>query len=164
MDNGSGSIPSPQPPGKTASFRRRRFWLVCAAAALLVGVAVVLPYFLRKRLAVENLGRVRVGMTHPEVAELLGGPPGDYGMRGGAVPTAAAIHDLTGASQRSGRVWTGDDVTILVWFDNGKVCEAPNLSSNPASPMDRVGYPLTFWMWGIGKNNWGGPYPQQFGG
>jgi hypothetical protein len=129
-----------------------------------VAVAVVPPYLLRKRLRAENAGKVRVGMTQADVEELLGGPPGDYGMHGGLVATSASISDRSGAVRRTGRVWTGDDVSILVWFADGKVYEAPNHSPSPAGLTDRLGYPVSFWVWGIGKNNWGGPYPQEAGG
>jgi hypothetical protein len=130
----------------------------------MVAAAVGLPLALRTRLRVENLGKVRVGMTQAEVEDLLGGPPGNYGMSGGSVETSASISDRTGTVLRMGRIWRGDGVTILVWFADGKVCEVPNRSPAPAGLTDWIEYPLAFWIWGFGKNNWGGPHPHPSGG
>ncbi len=99
--------------------RRRWLWVLVFAAAcgaaLLIFVSMTL---LRARFHPENIARLQVGMTQAEVEELLGGPPGDYGVwrTFGTHTMSMDVSTIVPAGSREA-VWCDDDHFIRVYFD-----------------------------------------------
>lgn len=88
------------------------FLMVMVLALVLVVGAWCLSY---KRLKVENYDLIQPGMSQREVEELLGGPPGKYGLR--VVP--GSIDVVGGVRIMHGLGWARRETyQILYWYDN----------------------------------------------
>ena len=104
---------------------RKKRWLALyvGGPALLGTLAAIGNSWMAKptpAVSIENAERIRLGMTLNEVAEILGGPPGDYGP-GEAIPFESNLRgdrDYLGAE----RTWLVGNQGIAVNFDRkGKV-------------------------------------------
>ncbi|HMP02931.1 MAG TPA: hypothetical protein PKD86_09870 [Gemmatales bacterium] len=89
-------------------------WLIylgCGLLAVLAFLAVSLLLaspWLPSSLKVENFSKLEPGMSQAEVAQLLGGGPGDYGFHQGGV-----------VSEVQDKEWLpGPELHVLTWFDD----------------------------------------------
>src|SRR5262245_9018847 len=141
MDNNSSGVPSPKPAIDPSALRRRRLHLVIVALVLLVP-----PYVFRKRLKVENVQKIQLGMTQSEVEKLLGGPPGLHGLHGDAIPMFVFPAPPPGATCP---FWIGEEVKIDVCFIDDKVCSVPPIRTISAPLNDKIIFwtlcPIKFW-------------------
>jgi hypothetical protein len=128
-----------------ALWKRPRFLLLLLLLALLV----IPPYAYRRRLKVENAAAIEIGMSRADVEALLGGPPGMYGLHGGFAPTFQSLGTSGAPAAKYAWFWTGEEVSIGVWFSANEVCEAPTTTPMPATLVGRTLYwtlyPLAFW-------------------
>ncbi len=101
--------------GLKVRIRRRLFLLVFT---LFLSVTVIFLYTVqRRRVIIENLDLIQVGMSSTEVENFLGQPPGDYGP-GKTLPLPRS--GLLAADKEE--VWHQDKVSIFVGYDeNGHV-------------------------------------------
>jgi hypothetical protein len=119
--------------------RRRKLLVVLAGAAVVVTAgAVVLWLFHQDGLAVENLNRVREGMSLAEVVAILG-PPGDYSSADTfytKAPEPAWQSPIWGKPREHGTSiegWLGDRAKVALNFDG-----SGRLVSGAYVPMRKV--------------------------
>jgi hypothetical protein len=97
-------------------FRRALLLLALVFIVTVAGnSAAVYSMQLAHRITAESIGKIRSGITLPEVEELLGAPPRNYS-RG----MAQAIIPYSGEAPwraHPARNWVADDVSLLVYFD-----------------------------------------------
>jgi hypothetical protein len=94
-------------------------WLVLLVLGLLVVLLLAALFRPSRRLRVEGFAQVREGMTAPEVEALLGGPPGDYGVKwgGSSMMTLEGFLHPPGAEER---VWFDDNHRFEIYFDEDR--------------------------------------------
>jgi hypothetical protein len=97
--------------------KSRRWILWVGLAATLALVVVAVAWRASHRLRLENVARIQVGMTLQEVEDLLGGPPGDYGMWrfGAGEMTQEGVLAPPGSTEL---VWFDDDNRLEIFVDN----------------------------------------------
>jgi hypothetical protein len=117
------------PPAQTR--RWRRFGLVAGGAlALAAGLFAFWLGTPGSKLRPQNLAAVRPGMTRQQVADLLGGPPGDFGsFPDGPVDSGdGSVRQLFAeptARPVTAENWVDDRASITVFFDDeGRVVAA----------------------------------------
>jgi hypothetical protein len=92
--------------------------LLACPCLLIVGVLLVLPP--RHRINRDSFERIRDGMTEKEVESILGRPAGDYSS--GCTFVFDAYHGPPDKwVWRQPKRWTGDNGSISIYFDDGKV-------------------------------------------
>jgi hypothetical protein len=112
--------------------RRMLLMLVVLLTVAVIGVSLI-AYWSRPAHSItsENIARIRTGMTLREVADLLGGPPGNHsrGMVRGGVPLLALENAIL--SDRTD--WIGDETSVLVLFSpEGLVTHHIQLDVHPS--------------------------------
>jgi hypothetical protein len=133
--------------------------LLAVVAVLLVLVGILLTLLLPRpsKVTRANFERIEVGMSKPEVEEILGGPPGDY--RDRPTYTHARVDFLLGlvgafAPGREERGWHGNQGVIEVTFDGpGVVAEKQFTEETPAGWAETLRWRLNRrWerLWGRG--------------
>jgi hypothetical protein len=103
---------------------RCRLWisvsiLAVVAVGLFVGGWLMLP---KPRINEESFGRIKIGMTQAQVEEIIGAPPGDYGV------SKCELDVWHSDSMRlpawTCKQWLGQHDAITVWLDaEGKVAD-----------------------------------------
>jgi hypothetical protein len=115
--------------------RRKRLWLA------LVGVlgGVVLALWLASkghRICEESVDKIQLGMTPPEVEQILGCPPGDYSSSellvkfGDYIPLEIVRGITRALSEEMHRIelWAGDSGVVLIHFDKDNRVNAKSFS------------------------------------
>jgi hypothetical protein len=95
-------------------------WVGLAAVLALLVVVAVSVQALLPRLRHENFARIQVGMSLQEVEDLLGGPPGEYGLWGLVEPLTDGMMSQEGVAVPPGStelVWFDASDRFEVWFD-----------------------------------------------
>jgi hypothetical protein len=119
-----------------ASTRGRTSLFTGASAAILVAFLVIAYYGFApsSRLKAGNFSRIRPGMTRAEVANLLGGLPGDFGRNAGGeveVGDGSVIQSFftPGAGGVSRGIWQDDENHFTIFFDTrGTVVAASKMN------------------------------------
>ena len=113
-----------------------------------MAIIVIPPHVFRKRVKTENLERIRLGMTKPEVEHLLG---------------KSVVMEGYPSSQAGGRIvysyWEDGKDVLVVFFENNRVCGGPmkfdewtgaRVRGEGDSLIDRILdfilYPVQFWL------------------
>jgi hypothetical protein len=90
------------------------FPVMLAVAAIITAVVLFITSPRRPLASQADCDRVEVGMTHDQVEQVLGGPPGDY-RTGIAIPHSLSMYAAWDK-------WLGDGGTIVVDYDaDGRV-------------------------------------------
>jgi hypothetical protein len=100
-----------------ARMQRRYNWMIGVAfVAGVIILSLTIVFLLHRRFHPENQGAIRPGMTLQQVEDLLGGPPGDYGLFwfGSGMMTQEGVIAPPGSTEM---VWFNDDQRIEVHFD-----------------------------------------------
>jgi hypothetical protein len=121
---------------------RRRRLLVGAGTLALLGLAVLpvfwLPVLQRHRVNRESFKYVRAGMTEQELGAILGGPAGNYTT--GPVHLYSVKQILDPPSGAICKEWHGDDGSLTVWLNEGRVVLVHVIPGFPTGerPWDRL--------------------------
>jgi hypothetical protein len=90
-----------------------------AAVGLVALVFMMRPPYPPDRIrdVAENLSALRPGLTKVEVAELLGGPPGEYVTAGGGAVRGVPEPSGVAAVWQATEEWVTDDAAVRVFYD-----------------------------------------------
>src|SRR5438128_1751089 len=114
---------------------RRRFLisftlLIGLAAAVFLGFWAMQP---RPRIDQETLDKIQIGMTEREVIDIIGAPPGDYGVGNAEVddwdPTARGRWPAMLKLDDDERSWLGHEKAIVVAFDETRKVSGKRLAN-----------------------------------
>lgn len=100
---------------------RRIGWIAVGGAVLVLLVSMALLPMIpvkERRLKIENYPRIAKGMTLKEVEDLLGGPPGNYGLHpiGKELMTLEGYPEIPGAVEKH---WKNETNLLEIYFDSG---------------------------------------------
>src|SRR5262245_30022210 len=125
--------------------KNRRFWILLLAVGAGLAVLPILWYAfsLRSGVTQANYERIRDGMTLREVANLLGGPPGNYSRipdkEAGLWTIDPSRPDLNRQFFIGREVWIGNELAVAVWFDDqGRVARKESYETLNRSLLQRL--------------------------
>jgi len=98
---------------------RKRWLLLVVGLVAGLGLGGAVLFLTRgSPITPQNVARIRVGMTQPEVEDILRGPPGNappgIGVPAGYLPVKDVSGKPTGDTQGT---WVGDEYAVEVLFD-----------------------------------------------
>lgn len=102
---------------------RKRICLCAGVLTCLVFAGVAGYWFLQPhpRIDAETLQKIQVGMTEREVIDIIGAPPGNYGVGEGEL-NPFNVSTFWIFPEKSVKTWLGRDKAIQIGFaDDGKV-------------------------------------------